>query len=579
MAAPGHRLDRDACARGFVRAAQYFANILTAADVLAESRELIRNIFAPDIVCLCQRSCGDCDLPAETRQVVRSAVDQVIDTGFMAMEHVHDRSPVAYAVLPISVRGRTEAVLLIGFAGERALPSHALEALLGVAGLIGATLARQRADRELVLLAEERAARAIAEMTERRSRLLSEASQALFASFDYEATLTHVAQLLVPRFAAWCAIDLRDDDRPAVSRQLALLHAGPSEVEPVRQLPARSSPDAAPRAAQVMQTGKPELMAAVPDSSLSDWISVPEHLRVAQDLRLESAVAVPIGVRGRVFGAISLLTSRASRRYGHEDLALAEEIGRRAGTAIENAGLYRQAQQAIGVRDQFLAVAAHEFKTPLTALMLLLGGAERSMEKLPNPPVLMRSKIAALSRQGHRLNQLVSSLLDVARIQAGRLHVSIEQVDLCAVVRDVVERHEEEASSAGCALQVLAGEPITGAWDQSRVDQIVSNLLSNAIKYGRGKPISVLARTSGDVALLSIADGGIGIAPEDHERIFQRFERAVASGGFAGMGLGLWIVREIVLRLGGSIRVESQLGEGARFTVELPVHPAPAVRG
>jgi signal transduction histidine kinase len=278
-----------------------------------------------------------------------------------------------------------------------------------------------------------------------------------------------------------------------------------------------------------------------------------------------------VAARSGVFGEIAL--GGAGRRYGAEELALAEEVGRRAGTAVENARLYRQAQEAIGVRDQFLAVASHELKTPLTALLLVISGVERSLERNPRAPELMRRKIEVLSRQGRRLDQLVTNLLDVARIEAGRLHVVLEEVDLCAVVRDVVERHEQEAARAHCALDVVAREPVTGTWDHSRVDQVVSNLLSNAIKYGAGKPVSVVAESCGDIARLSVTDHGIGIAPGDHERVFQRFERAVQSG-FTGIGLGLWITREIVARLGGSVRVESQLGQGARFTVELPMSAA-----
>jgi signal transduction histidine kinase len=207
--------------------------------------------------------------------------------------------------------------------------------------------------------------------------------------------------------------------------------------------------------------------------------------------------------------------------------------------------------------------------------MLVISGIERSLDRAPMTRAAMKAKLASLSRQGHRLNQLVGNLLDVSRLQAGRLHVSLQRMDLSAVVRDVADRHEEEAARAGCTLEVELSGPIEGAWDPSRLDQVVSNLLSNAIKYGAGKPISVVAMASGDVARVSVADAGIGIALEDHERIFQRFERAVTDTGFSGMGLGLWISREIVTRLGGSIRVDSQLGEGARFTVELPIRLPP----
>ncbi len=585
MTIPLRRLDRDFCAQGFIRAAQYLANMLTSADVLAESRELIRSVFTPDVVCLCRRSCEVCDLPAEDREVIRPAVDQVFETGFMAMETFGGQSQGACAVLPINVRGRTEAALLIGYVGESAVPPHTLEALLSVAGMIGATLARQRADGEVVLLAQERAARAVAEVTERRSRLLSEVSKALFASFDYEATLPRVARLLVPQLADWCAVELCDrelaEDRPPHCvpganpgmnlRAVAVAHADPSKRELASRLLARSGPNSPP--ARVAAAGLPELHADLADASLAAWARDAAHFQVARELGTASAMIVPMSAPGGVYGAITLAASQPDRRYGAEDLALAEEIGRRAGTAMENARLYAQAQQAIAVRDQFLAIASHELKTPLTALMLVIAGIERSLDKLPGAATAMRTKIAALSRQGHRLNQLVSNLLDVSRIQAGRLHVSIERVDLCALVREVVDRHEQEATGAGCPLEVVTREPVTGAWDQSRVDQVVSNLLSNAIKYGAGKPVSVVAEASGDTARFSVADRGIGIAPEDQERIFQRFERAVTSTGFAGMGLGLWISREIVTRLGGSIRVESRLGEGSRFTVELPMRP------
>jgi len=530
MAAPASRLDRDACAGGFVRAAQYLANMLAGADVLAESRELIRAVFGPDVVCFCDpaRCAEDCGLPEHDRAALRRAVAQVLETGLMAIEDLGGSRPVATVVLPVGVRGRAEAALVVGYHGEQTVPPHALETLLGVAGLVGATLARQRADRELLALAEERAGRAIAEVTERRMRLLADASQALFASFDYEATLAALARRLVPELAEWCAIELRDEEPPATTHTVALVHVDRATAELVREGGTAGDP----------------------------------------------AIAVTIASRGGVLGTITLGAPDPKRGFAAEDLALAEEIGRRAATAIENARLYRQAQQAIAVRDQFLAVASHELKTPLTGLMLVIQGVERSLERLASAPPLMRSKVAAIARQARRLNVVVTNLLDVARIQAGRLHVSLEPVDLCAVVREVAERHAQEASHAGCALEVAAEGTITGAWDPSGLDHVVSNLVSNAIKYGAGQPISIRVDADADTARLSVADGGIGIAAGDHERIFKRFERAVPATSFGGIGLGLWIARDMVRRFGGTIRVESRLGEGARFTVELPIRPA-----
>src|SRR3990172_9292842 len=293
MSVENGRLGRDSCARGFVRAAQYFANMLSGADLLSESSELVRSIFAPDVVCFCPAEprnggigSGAPGVHAGAAAVLRNAVRPVTEAGLMAREGVGGESPAAYVVLPVTVRGRTESALLVGYAGERELPPHLLEALLGVAALAGATLARQRADRELLVLAEERAARAIAEVTERRARLLSEVSKALFASFDFEAALLSVARLLVPELADWCAVELGDGELgdgepPEVGRDLAIVHADPSKTELVRELRARPGPDVPRGAARVMATGEPQLHPEIGSSLLPDWTPDPRHLPAA----------------------------------------------------------------------------------------------------------------------------------------------------------------------------------------------------------------------------------------------------------------------------------------------------------
>jgi signal transduction histidine kinase len=232
--------------------------------------------------------------------------------------------------------------------------------------------------------------------------------------------------------------------------------------------------------------------------------------------------------------------------------------------------LVSELKQAVAVRDQFISVASHELKTPLTALMLSIESASRNMEALRADGELFERKLAAVSRQGQRLSGLVRELLDVSRLRTGRLQLQIEPVDICAVVREVVERHAQEATWAGCSVEVSAHGPIIGAWDRSRVDQVATNLISNAIKYGSGKPIVVAVEATTTAARLTVTDHGIGVAAKDQERIFEEFERAVDAGHYGGMGLGLWIAREIVVRLGGTIQVQSSLGEGASFMVELP---------
>jgi signal transduction histidine kinase len=173
------------------------------------------------------------------------------------------------------------------------------------------------------------------------------------------------------------------------------------------------------------------------------------------------------------------------------------------------------------------------------------------------------------------MGNLVSELLDLSRVTAGRLDIQWEEVDLASVAREVAHRFEEELRLARCELTLRADTPVTGLWDRFRLDQVAANLLSNAIKYGRGKPIEIKVETdeSGDTALLTVRDQGIGIAPDNLDRIFVRFERAVSARNYSGLGLGLYIVHRVLDALGGSIRVTSELGKGATFVVELPLTP------
>lgn len=573
MSAADVRFDRERLARGFIRAAHAFAGMGAGVDVLAESRDVIRSAFLPDLVCFaeCARDgvrCGeDCGLGEGDLAVLRRAVSRVLETGSASVQELGLPSPSTCVVLPVGARERGERVLLMGFAGAPEVPPHALEALVAVGGLVGAALARQQADRAGTALAEERAAQVVREVTEKRARLVSEASKALVASFDSAGTLASLARLLVPQLADWCAIVLVGDD-PSTRRQVAWVQVDPSSAGGVREVAARPGQGPLEGAERVIATDESEIHPAVAEPFLAGWARNREQLDAVRGLGLASAMVVPMAGYGAVLGAIALGASQHT--YAAADLATAEEIGRRAGTGIENARLYLQAQRAIRVRDQFIAIASHELNTPLTTLLLAIDAVQRALEDFPEPPERLRSNLALLARQGQRLTALVSNLLDVTRIEAGVLHVSPQPMDLSAVVRDVVARHEHHAARARCLLEVAAADPIVGDWDPSRVDQVVSNLLSNALKYGAGKPVSLVAEADGDTARLSVTDRGIGIAPEDHERVFQRFERAVPDDGLEGMGLGLWITREIITRLGGSIRVESQPGTGARFVVELP---------
>ncbi|WP_164007959.1 sensor histidine kinase [Pyxidicoccus trucidator] len=244
--------------------------------------------------------------------------------------------------------------------------------------------------------------------------------------------------------------------------------------------------------------------------------------------------------------------------------------------AVDSARLRRSlklAEQAVSTRDEFLSVASHELKTPLTPLSLKLQTLRRELSAStpPSPPERVQAHLDVAQRQVKKLAELVDDLLDVSRISAGRMELNPTRVDLAAVVHDAVVRFEPEAARVGCALTLEVDGPVMGRVDPLRFEQVLDNLLSNALKYGAGKPVHVRLERQDIRARLIVRDEGLGIAPEALERIFNRFERAVSGRHFGGLGLGLYIVRRIVTASGGTISAASVPGQGATFTVELPL--------
>jgi signal transduction histidine kinase len=238
--------------------------------------------------------------------------------------------------------------------------------------------------------------------------------------------------------------------------------------------------------------------------------------------------------------------------------------------------LAEELRRSVEMRDTFLSVASHELKTPLTPLSLKLQTFARTFERggvVSEDVQRYRKDVEVMRRQVRRLTDLINDLLDVARLGSGQLRLEREPVELCALAREMAVRFEPEAVRAGCRLEVHARGEVRGHWDRLRLEQVVANLLSNALKYGAGKPVRFHVEAAGPWACLVVQDEGIGIEPEALERIFQKFERAVSDRHYGGLGLGLYVTKQIVDALGGSVRVESTPGQGATFTVELPLNP------
>jgi PAS domain S-box-containing protein len=263
------------------------------------------------------------------------------------------------------------------------------------------------------------------------------------------------------------------------------------------------------------------------------------------------------GGRALRLAAVRDITDR--QRAEHERVRLIEEQVARA-----------SAQEAIRLRDEFISIASHELRTPITSLLLQLDvfvmqyRAGQGHEEL-------RAYATRTRRQLGRMERLVQELLDVSRLGAGRLTLTRATVDLESVVRDVVDSLSEDLRRAACPVEIRCSGPLTGQWDRLRLEQLVENLLRNALTYGAGKPIELTLRNEAeDRVVLAIRDHGMGIDKAMQEKVFLRFERGVSAQHYGGLGLGLYIVRQIAEAHLGIVRVESEVGSGSTFSVELP---------
>jgi PAS domain S-box-containing protein len=230
-----------------------------------------------------------------------------------------------------------------------------------------------------------------------------------------------------------------------------------------------------------------------------------------------------------------------------------------------------QAQEAIRLRDEFLSIASHELKTPLTALQLQLQGVREKVKALDEQAA---ARLERATRSGARLADVIEALLDVTRIATGRFELNPTTFDLSEAVGEVLERLRGNAAQAGCELRARLEPGVTGTWDRMRLEQVVTNLLANSFKYGAGGPVEISLKSDGAQAELMVCDSGPGIPEKDLARIFERFERAVSMRNYGGMGLGLYVTRQIVDAHGGTVEAHNRPAGGAVFIARVPLMPA-----
>jgi K+-sensing histidine kinase KdpD len=517
---------------------------------------------------------------SRTAMWVESAAEYAEKMPPASKAEAEGRRAEAFWSMPLVVEGRVVGLLGVGYAkARRFTPEKRSFVETFTQHCAQALLRAQRLDQERYarLVAEE--ARASLEREEERRALIAEATSALAATLDYKVTLARLATLLVPRLADWCAIEMLEE--AGASEQVTVAHADPKMVEHAWELRRRYPPPAnAPTGVpNVLRTGASELYAEITDEMIVASASDEKHLGLLRELKLRSALVVPLVARGSVLGAITMVHAESGRRYATADLALAEEIARRAAISVDNARLYGAEQRARTtaddanrLKDEFLATVSHELRTPLNAIL--------GWSRMITTGVLDETKRARASetieRNALAMTQLVEDLLDVSRIISGKMRLEVESVDMGKVVDAAIESIRPAALAKEIALRPIV-EPAPGPLlgDPNRLQQVVWNLLSNAVKFTprRGR-VDVTVRRSGPSVEISVRDDGAGIDAAFAPFVFDRFRQAdgKSTRTHGGLGLGLAITRQLVEMHGGSIHATSEgLGHGSTFTVKLPI--------
>jgi signal transduction histidine kinase len=483
------------------------------------------------------------DLRTETRfKAPPLLVEHGVVSGMSAIIRAASRDDRAYGVLGTHTRRR------------RSFTRDDINFLRGAANTIAAALARMHAEHE----------------SSSRLRFLSEASRLLAESLDYHQTLSTIARVAVQNIATWCAIDILQDDALA---RMAIAHRDPSQLESVRTLQQRYPPRAGSSRGpyQVIHTGQSEFVPRMDERLLESVAVDAEHLRLLRGLGVRSYLCVPLAARGRVLGALTCV-SDPSHEFTADDLAIAEDLARRAATTIDNVRLYDEAQNAARAREEVLAIVSHDLRNPLS---VILTGAATQIGRAPADDFgrLVRKQAETIQRSAQRMSRLIDDLADISSIEAGRLAIERALEDPGAIVHETADAFQTAAAERGTRIVCEHGPDLPAAvgCDRQRIVQALSNIVGNAVNVTLGGAVTI--RTDADTRELvfAVTDSGPGIAAEDLPHLFERHWRSKAAP-YKGTGLGLAIAKGIVDAHGGRIWAESQVGRGSTFRIALPLN-------
>jgi K+-sensing histidine kinase KdpD len=479
------------------------------------------------------------------RGIITALVAGVLLYGLLIEPHYSPRvqDPLDIVRLAISIGGMVLAVILVDYANR----------------------GRVEAERRLAMHAEREAA-------QRRLAFVADASALLASSLDYETTLANVARLTVPHLTDLCVVDVVDES--GTIRRVEAVHADPNKAELARSLRNYPPDPTNPKhpITRALISGRSEYLPNLPDSLLEEMARDPEHRALLHELRLRRLLVLPLVAHGRTLGAISFEATAEGRVYGPEDITLAEDLARRAALAVDNARLYHEAQQAIRVRDDFLAATSHELRTPLSHIKGFVSTLRQSDVQWSDET--RDDFLAEIERETDRLAKMIGDLLDMSRIESGGLDASERTLTRPSdVVTGGLDRVRGLLECRTVEVDVSEALPALPV-DVSQMERVIANLVENAAKYSVSHGLIRIAGASVNGSVeLRVEDEGPGVPEEHLEQIFDKFFRIpnAARFGIPGTGLGLSICRAIVQAHGGHIWAENTPTGGACFVVRLPI--------
>ena len=403
------------------------------------------------------------------------------------------------------------------------------------------------------------------------ARFLAEAGSILSSSLSYETILASLARMAVPTLADWCFVDVVDED--GAIRRVASAHVDPEKDALARELMRfPQCPHGPTVSARVIRSGQTWWMPEITDAALQQMSAHADHLRILRSLKLQAGIAVPLVARGRTLGVLRFALGEGARRYGPDDVRLAEELARRVALAIDNARLYQQAQQALAARERILRVVSHDLRSPLSAVVahadMLLAAAEAPEEARGQWAEVIRGAAGQMTR-------MIGDLLESQQLESGQLSIKPAPAEPRALAAEAARMLQPGAAEHGLALALDVPDALPRVHaDRERVLQVLANLVGNALRFTpAGGRVTLSARAEDGAVRFTVADTGPGIAEGEMDRLFEPFWRG-ARATKDGLGLGLSIARGLVEAHGGRIWAENRAEGGAAFHFTLPAASA-----